>query len=200
MQAALPGGSQLKTLFAILMLALLASSASADTVWTYQGNVNNYGGMFFNPGPGGVAPPGDELPNPCNCALTGQVALDNNNNAISWSFTAAGENWTSANSTGSINPVLTIGSPVVPFVLWGIELTNNLGQTMISQFSTFSMLSARDSTEDGNLMVLGDPGKWTEVPMPTPEPSTLALLTVGLAGVLARKRWQAGRKAPCLDV
>jgi hypothetical protein len=82
MQAALPGGSQLKTLFAILMLALLASSASADTVWTYQGNVNNYGGMFFNPGPGGVAPPGDELPTPAIAPHWASRA-DNNNNAIS---------------------------------------------------------------------------------------------------------------------
>jgi hypothetical protein len=91
----------MKMLIATLALALLAGTAKADTVstWNYQGNVNNYGGMFFNPGPGGVAPPpGDELPNPCNCALTGSVTLDNGN-PVAWSFTAAGIAWNTGNSS-----------------------------------------------------------------------------------------------------
>ena len=170
----------MKILLTFALLAALAGTAKADTVWQYQGNSINYGGMFYNPGPnGGPVPIGDIQPNPCNCALTGSVTLDASGNPVAWNFTAAGDNWTSANSTGSINPVLTIGAPVVPFVLWGIELTNNLGETMFSQFGTFSMLDAYDFSSNG-LIVQGDPGTWTD-PVSTPEPGTFSLLGVGLA-------------------
>jgi PEP-CTERM motif len=174
----------MKMVIAALALTLLAGTAKADSTWDYQGNVNNYGGMFYNPGPGGVIPPGDLQPNPCNCALSGSVTVDASYNVLSWSFAAAGDTWTNANSAGSFDVLIASGNP---FVLWGLGLTNTSGDTLQSGYTTFSMLSARDSTGNGDLMVLGDPGTWTEA-VGTPEPGTLALLGIGLAGFALKRK------------
>jgi PEP-CTERM motif len=175
----LHGGQNMKTLIAVFALALLAGTAKADSVstWNYQGNVNNYGGMFFNPGPGGVAPPGDELPNPCNCALTGSVTLDNGN-PVSWSFAAAGITWNTNNSSFTeFYDNLADQSPL--FTLWNLSLVDTSGDTLFTRFTTFSMLSAFDFSSNG-LIVQGDPGAWVDH-VSTPEPGTFALLGVGLA-------------------
>lgn len=170
----------MKTLLTFACLAVLAGVARADTfsTWNYAGNVNNYGGMFFNPGSSGLTPPpGDQLPNPCNCGLIGTVMLDNGN-PVSWSFTAAGITWNTNNSSFTeFNDNLADQSPL--FTLWNLSLVDTSGDTLFTRFTTFSMLSAFDFSSDG-LIVQGDPGTWTD-PIGTPEPSTLALLGLGLA-------------------
>jgi PEP-CTERM motif len=171
----------MKLALGILALALLAGTAKADTVstWNYAGNVNNYGGDFYNPGPsGGPVPIGDIQLNPCNCALTGTVTLDNGN-PVSWSFTIAGLTWNTSNSSFTqFYDNLADQSPL--FTLWNIGLVDTQGDTLRTQFNTFSMLSARDASSNG-LMVLGDPGKWSDPISSVPEPGTFALLGLGLA-------------------
>jgi hypothetical protein len=65
----------MKTLIASLALALLATTASPDTVWNYQGNVINYF-QGTVPGPNNISP----------FALTGSVTLNDQNVAVAWSF------------------------------------------------------------------------------------------------------------------
>ena len=57
-----PGGQTMKILIAALALAVLATTASADTVWNYQGNVIDYF-QGIVPGPSDISP----------FALTGSV-------------------------------------------------------------------------------------------------------------------------------
>src|ERR1700681_1869625 len=86
-----PGGQTMKTLIALLALALLATTASADTVWNYQGNVINYF-QGTVPGPGNISP----------FALTGSVTLNDQNVAVAWSFNDGLSTLTNFNSTGQI--------------------------------------------------------------------------------------------------
>jgi hypothetical protein len=177
----------MKTLIAALALTLLAGTAKADSIstWNYQGNVINYGGGFYNPGPnGGPVPPWDIQPNPCNCTLTGWVTLDNGN-PVAWSFSAAGLTWNTSNSRFTeFYDNLADQSPL--FTLWNLQLVDTSGDTLATLFTTFSMLSARDTSSNG-LTVFGDPGVWSD-PASTPEPGTLALLVIGFAGFALKRK------------
>ncbi len=181
----------MKALLFTLALALFACTASADTVWTYTGNTFNYGKFWFNPGPGKTLPPDQLGPNPCNCALDGSLTLNSTFQATAWNFTDGINVWNNSNSTGLLSTFNDIGGPTFdvgrnpssPFRLWFIDLTNTSGVTMLTKFTTGSMLDAADTVATDGLTVFADPGTWV-----TPEPSTFALVGLGLAGLLARKR------------
>jgi hypothetical protein len=180
----------MKILIVALALTFLAGTAKADSTWDYQGNAINYGGDFYNPGPnGGPVPIGDIQPNPCNCTINGSVTLDTNGNAVAWSFSAGGFTWNTSNSTFTeFYDNLANESPL--FTLWNLSLTDTSGDTLFTRFTTFSMLSAYDFSSNG-LIVQGDPGKWSEA-VSTPEPGTLALLGIGLAGFALKRKKRVG--------
>lgn len=183
----------MKALLATLALALLACTASADNTFIYTGNIFNYGKFWFNPGPGKTLPPDQLGPNPCNCALDGSLTLNATFEATAWNFTDGTNVWNNTNSTGIISTFNDIGGPsfdvgrdpASPFRLWFIDLTNTSGVTMLTKFTSGSMLDAADTAP--NLTVFGDPGIWTAVA----EPGTLGLVGLGLAGLLLRKRKKA---------
>jgi PEP-CTERM motif len=163
----------MKTLIALLALALLATTASADTVWNYQGNAINYFEGTV-PGPSNISP----------FALTGSVTLNDQNVAVAWSFNDGLSTLTNLNSTGQ--PIDSLfGAGNKPFDTWRVDLTGN-GDHIRSVFFG-SLNEAIDFGRGGLVNVRSDPGTWTEEVVGTPEPGTLALLGVGLAGFLARK-------------
>lgn len=191
----------IKLVLGLFLGLVVTGSASADTVWTYTGNIINYTGGV-NPGPGGVAPPGDTGVNPCNCALDGTVTLDATNHAIAWSFTDGTDVLTNLNSTGTFNPFNCFGcSPSnpspgsSPFQFWNFSLAGG-GITMFSTFNG-SFGDAQDSASSPSvtLLVEADPGTWTESgPVGTAEPATGLLLAVGLAivGLMRRNKTKTG--------
>jgi hypothetical protein len=80
---------ELKIVLGVVFLLMLGGTASADSVWTYQGDTINYSrGIDF--GPGGV-PAGngwDQGINPCNCSVDTAIVRDDFRKATGWSFTA----------------------------------------------------------------------------------------------------------------
>jgi hypothetical protein len=112
----------MKTLIASLALALVATAASADTVWNYQGNVINYFDGTV-PGPSNISP----------FALTGSVTLNDQNVAVAWSFNDGLSTLTNLNSTGQIiDSAFGPGNP--PFETWGVNLFGNNGDHIRSSF------------------------------------------------------------------
>jgi hypothetical protein len=163
----------MKTSIAALALAVLATTASADTVWNYQGNVIDYF-QGVVPGPSDIS----------TFALTGSVTINDQNVAVAWSFNDGASTLTNFNSTGQIIDSV-FGPGNKPFETWGVNLTGNNGDHIRSSFIG-SLNEAMDFGGGGLVNVRSDPGTWTEV-AGTPEPGTFALLGVGLAGLLARK-------------
>jgi hypothetical protein len=82
--------TQMKLILGAFLGLLLAATASADSVWTYQGQSQNL--FHMNP----FLPP---AANPCGCALTGTVTLRDAFTPISWDFTAGNLTFTDLNST-----------------------------------------------------------------------------------------------------
>jgi hypothetical protein len=159
---------KIKLLLAILALAVLAGTASADTVWTYQGNSSSTQLLLGIPA------------NPCGCALSGFVDVTTG----AYSFTDGTHTLTNANSTGVIDPPTSIGT----LMLWEVNLTGLDWQIISDDAGSASEQTDVDSPIGGSafLYVQGNPGTWTGS-VATPEPGTLALLAVGL-GLLLFKR------------
>jgi hypothetical protein len=165
----------MKAILGILMGLVFINVASADTVWTYDGNSES----------GASNVPAE---NPCDCAIDGTVVLDAAGNAIAWNFTDGTHTLTQANSSGTINP-----SPLhngTFFSTWGVVLQTGNGIVFASNFigSTFEATDA--VSVNGSLFMFeqGNHGVWTET-VPTPEPATGLLVACGLTlGLWLRKR------------
>jgi hypothetical protein len=195
---------EVKIVLGLVFASMVAAAASADTVWSYQGNVINYvGGIDF--GPGG-APPGaawDQGVNPCNCALDGTVVLNDSGKAIAWSFTIGSHTLTNLNSSAAFFPFNCFGCGAgnvpssldsVPFgpAAWAFTITGQ-GIELDSKWRG-SLLDARDEgfTLGSNsffLDVESDPGTWTET-VAAAEPATGLFVGLGLAvfGLMRRRR------------
>lgn len=163
----------MKALLATLALALLACTASADSVWNYQGNT--VGAALA-------------APNLCGCALSGSVMLNDTNQAVAWNFTDGILSLDQSNSTASINPFEYPNGGGI-FDQWRVVIEGIGADAGVLFFSQYygSTFEATDSTTEG-LYVQGNRGIWTDPPATTPEPGTLVLLAAGLVAVLLRKR------------
>lgn len=160
----------MKTLLVAALLLVSAGVASADSIWTYQGQSQNLYSMnpFLQP-----------EANPCGCAMSGMVTLANENTATAWSFTVGQETFDNSNSIfggwfGFVDPR--------PFNAWYFSV---IGAN--DSFASFFLGSINDTFDEAGGMFVGShPGTWSEV-VATPEPSSLLLLGAGLLAAILLK-------------
>jgi hypothetical protein len=165
----------MKILLATLAFALVAGTASADTVWTYQGNsVGSQNPFLLGP------------PNPCGCALSGSVTLDSDGQPIAWSFTDGGLTLNQGDSTFYSAGFGQIELGAFPFE-WSVAVTDGIDGLFTQNYD--NGFEATDGGTNG-LMVQGNRGVWTDT-VSTPEPSTLALVGLGLLALVSRGRKRA---------
>jgi PEP-CTERM motif len=180
----------MKVLLAALALLLSAGMAKGDSIWEYSGNT------IGDPGVGVLDFTQQKFiptPNPCGCAIEGSLTLSNAGVPTLWGFTAGAVTLTNLNSTIELDDMAWVGNPNL-FAGWMFEIA---GQgVFISSSFTGSNFEATDGvTINGQSYqyVQGNHGVWSDPPAATAEPGTLALIGVGLAGLLARKRLQVRR-------
>lgn len=166
----------MKVLLAAFALLLFAGASQADSIWNYQGN---------------------ELSG-CGCRLIGSVTLagspvDTNSafqsfTPVSFDFSVNGFDFTPADSSAQFLLTFTNGQ----LTFWHIYM--QAGDDSIISYS-YDIVDATDGFTVGGLLggEEGNRGTWTES-VATSEPATLALIGVGLVGLLARKRLQIRRK------
>lgn len=170
----------MKALLATLALALLATVASADSVWTYTGNASSDSAVSD--------------PNPCHCALSGTVVFDAAWNLISFDFTDGTHELASAlGATGFFQPWLYNPAPgqqgFNPFVEW----TWGIGDGTYG-FGSRNYGSQYESSDWANgpsgqyLYVQGNQGTWVDPPNSTPEPATALLVMLSLPLLALRRR------------
>jgi hypothetical protein len=165
----------MKILLAALALLLVADFSRADEIYTYTGpQPSDLSGSFTTQGIVSSGVPSD---------------------VISFSFTDGLDTWTPANSTfGGTFLVNPDGS----FLVWGFNIEVK-GQLVAYSQTQYSPFYYEDYTPIGDSWVANQfsfdkpKGSWTMAAVSTPEPGTLALLGVGLLGLLARKRLQVKR-------
>jgi hypothetical protein len=161
----------MKMFLAALLLALFSSVASADTVWTYTGNIMD----GSNNNPDGEAIPAAN----CNCALDGTFTFDDSGSLIAWNLT---DGTHTLNQTDSISDFF-LADPASGF--WAFAMS---GDDL--SFSSFGGMSNADYASFGDDLfgfVGGNPGTWSTTTA-TPEPATIVLLCSGLLLLLALKR------------
>jgi hypothetical protein len=80
---------ELKVVLGIVFLLMLGGKASADSVWTYQGDtINHSRGIDFDPGGVPAGNGWNQGINPCNCSVNSANVRDDFQKATGWSFTA----------------------------------------------------------------------------------------------------------------
>lgn len=173
----------MKVMLGALLGLMLAGAASADTVWTYTGNIMD------------GSSPGQKPGLSCNCALTAFVTLDSNNLPIAWDFTDGTHELTQADSTGYFNT--SVFGPTSPlFSTWIVFITGADWEmrTVFYGSATESSDSSVGLTEGGFVSFGSEQvnhGFWMESAAAT-EPATALLVGLGLAAAgLMRRRKRA---------
>ena len=98
----------MKLILGTLLGLMLAGTASADTVWTYDGNSTS-------------RPDSGLPPNPCACSLDGTILFADNGSVLAWNWTDGTHTLTNANSTAFFNPHGSQGI-TVPFIEWTVRV------------------------------------------------------------------------------
>lgn len=169
----------MKVLLGMVLSLGLAGIASADSVWTYTGNIMD--GSSYQLG---------KLAD-CGCALSGTVTLDSNYSPESWSFTDGTHTLDNSDSTISLNPFY-FGSAGInpPFLRWNLDVTGlgiqfhsakYIDPTYYVDFSAVSGVLFGHNAENA--------GTWVD-PVPSAEPATglLVGLSLAIAGLVRRRK------------
>jgi PEP-CTERM motif len=172
------GDKTMKILLATLALALLAATASADT-WTYTGNA--VGNLLANPE--GNTANGFAIDGTVTFAAP-LVPFQQSYPIVSFSFTQGSFTFDNSNSTLNIGP-FAFGQ-TTPFLDWIFSISDAAGLEMSS--IRYDIGESTDFGPAGSEQ--GNPGIWTDT-VSTPEPSTLALLGLGLLALISRGRKRA---------
>jgi hypothetical protein len=153
----------MKLILGAFLGLMLAATASADSIWTYEGHAENRYSMnpFLAPGP-----------NPCACELEGTVTLHDAWTPLAWSFTFGNNTLTEQNSV--LLAYLGVADPR-PTGFWSFQFIQPDGYFVTKFWG--SLTDAED--QGGTLMADSNPGTWTEV-VATPEPATGLLVGLGL--------------------
>lgn len=167
----------MKALIATLAFALLAGTAKADQVWTYQGNsVGDPITLIYGN-------------NPCGCALSGTIDVTTG----AYSFTDGTHTLTDVNSSGIIQAP-SRSTPSGNVWYWLVKVSSPNWEIWTQSYgSPFEETDHSFPLNGGSglgLMVQGNEGTWTET-VTTPEPGTLALLGAGLLALVVRGRKRA---------
>lgn len=179
----------MKFMLGALLGLMLAGAASADTVWTYTGNIMDGSIPAQKSGPG------------CNCALAGSVTIAGPVGpflpAVAWDFTDGTHTLTQANSIAVFTASIFPGAPL--FSTWTVNIvgSNWFFHTQFYCSATEATDSSFGMTPDGLALfgfLEGNHGVWTQA-VPSIEPATALLVGVGLAVVGLMRR----RKKTSLD-
>jgi hypothetical protein len=189
----------MKRIAVVALLLLAPAIAKADSIWLYDGQVMDPGTWH-----------GDLIKSPCQCSLDGVMVFDDNFKVLAYSWTDGTHTLNQNNSTIVFENNPTTGlflghdpNTWPPLATWLVSITG--GDVFLhsnydgpGQGAT----SIDDSIVGGEIFGWGQqasgpwPGTWTEVAtIPTPEPSGVVLLLIGVLGVLAL-RFQNRREHP----
>jgi hypothetical protein len=168
----------MKVLLGMFLSLGLAGIASADSVWTYTGNVMN-GADGANQFTG------------CDCSLSGSLTLSDTFQPISWNFTDGVHSLDSSDSTISFDTSLPSqpGSPAL-FHHWDLDILGS-GLEFFSEFNSIPEYAVDRVGVNGVTFGLegGNHGTWVD-PVTTAEPATglLVGLSLAIAGLMRRRK------------
>jgi len=175
-----------QTIWALFVVALLASPSKADSTYTYTGNTFTAVGGTLS------CPPGCSING--SFTVAGPLSPDSAYyfTPESFSFSAMGVTFTQATASRADFGVIT--NSLSQIIGWNMdwyqgsyEMFSGTGPSVIcpsgcSQIDVIAQVSGSSVIGGGNVM--NDPGTWSMTTTSVPEPSSLLLLTMGMLVVV----------------